>query len=183
MKQYTFSSITVKTAVVHTVTYFLVGLISFALLDYSTKYADPIVSGLMRQTDHPLVAAGPAFQLLRGFLLGIVFYFLRDIIFPKKHGWLTMWLVLVIVGILSPFAAAPSSIEGMLYTVLPIWFHVTNFPEILIQSGLLAWLTHYWVNHIEKKWLGWLLWIVVGIVVLLSVLGALSALGILPSAA
>lgn len=182
MKQYTFSSITVKTAVVHTVTYFLVGLISFALLDYSSKYADPIVSGLMRQTDHPLVAAGPAFQLLRGFLFGIVFYLLRDIIFPKKHGWLTMWLVLVIVGILAPFAAAPSSIEGMLYTVLPMWFHITNFPEILVQSGLLAWLTYYWVNHPETKWLNWVLWIILAIVFLLSTLGALSALGILPSA-
>ena len=158
MKQYTFSSITVKTAVVHTVTYFVVGLISFALLDYSTKYADPVVSNLMRQTDHPLVAAGPAFQILRGFLLGIVFFLLRDLIFPKTHGWLTMWLVLVIVGILAPFAAAPSSIEGMLYTVLPMWFHLTNFPEILVQSGLLAWLTYYWVNHPEKRWLGWVLY-------------------------
>ena len=64
MKQYSFFSITVKTAVVHTVTYFLVGLLSFALLDYSTKYADPVVSNLMRQTDHPLVAAGPAFQFI-----------------------------------------------------------------------------------------------------------------------
>jgi hypothetical protein len=183
MKSYSFSSITIKTAVVHTVTYFLVGLLSFALLDYSAKYADPIVSNLMRQTDHPLVAAGPALQLLRGFLLGIVFFLLRDLVFPKKYGWLTMWLVLVIVGILAPFAAAPSSIEGMLYTVLPMWFHFTNFPEIFIQSGLLAWLTWYWVNHPEKKWLSWALWILVVIIVLLSTLGALSALGILPSAA
>lgn len=182
MKQYSFASIVVKTAVVHTVTYFIVGLISFMLLDYSAKYADPVVSGLMRQTDHPLVAAGPAFQLLRGFLFGIVLYFLRDMIFPKKNGWLTLWLVLVVVGILSPFAAAPSSIEGMLYTVLPMWFHLTNFPEIFLQSGLLAWLTHYWVNHPEKKWLGWALWAVLVIVILMSSLGALSALGVLPPA-
>lgn len=182
MKQYSFASITVKTAVVHTATYFIVGLFSFVLLDYATKYADPIVSGLMRQTGHPLVAAGPAFQLLRGFLFGIVFYLLRDIIFPKKYGWLTMWLVLVIVGILSPFAAAPSSIEGMLYTVLPMWFHITNFPEILVQSGLLAWLTHYWVNHPEKKWLSWVLGILVAVVILMSMLGALSAMGVLPPA-
>ena len=113
-----------KTTIVHTVTYFIVGLIAFTFLDYSAKYADPIVANFMRQTDHPLVAAGPLFQLLRGFLFGIVFYVLREIIFPQKRGWLTLWLVLVIVGILSPFGAAPSSIEGMLYTVLPIWFHI-----------------------------------------------------------
>jgi hypothetical protein len=181
LKQYSFASISVRTAVVHTVTYFVVGAISFLLLDYSTRYADPVVSRLMRQTDDPLVAAGTLFQLLRGFLFGIVFYFLRDIFFTRKNGWLTMWLMLVIVGILSPFAAAPSSIEGMLYTVLPMWFHISNFPEILVQSGLLAWLTFYWVNHPEKKWLSWVLWILLIIVVLMSLLGTLSALGILPS--
>jgi hypothetical protein len=182
MKQTSFSSITLKTILVHTVTYFIVGFLSFALLDYSAKYADPAVSNLMRQTDHPLVAAGLLFQVLRGFLFGIVFYALRDVIFPKKRGWLTLWLVLVVVGILSPFGAAPSSIEGMLYTVLPAWFHIAGFPEVFIQAGILAFLTHYWVNHPEKKWLTWLFAILFVIVVLFSVLGILSAVGILPAA-
>ena len=182
MKQTSLLSISIKTALVHTVTYFLVGLLSFIFLDYSAKYADPIVSNLMRQTNDPLVAAGPAFQLVRGFLLGIVFYALRDLVFPNKRGWLTLWLVLAIVGIFAPFAAAPSSIEGMLYTVLPMWFHVANFPEIFIQSGVLAWLTHYWVNHPERKWLGWVMSILTVIILLMSLLGALSALGVLPTA-
>jgi hypothetical protein len=183
MKQPSFTSIALKTTVVHTVTYFIAGLFAFTFLDYGAKYADPIVAGLMRQTDHPLVAAGPMFQILRGFLFGIVFYTLREIIFPQKRGWLTLWLVLVIVGILSPFGAAPGSIEGMLYTVLPVWFHITGFPEVFVQAGLLAFLTHYWVNHPEKKWLAWLFGILFVIVVLLSLLGMLSALGILPAAA
>lgn len=177
-----FTSIVTKTAIVHTVTYFLVGLVSFLGLDYASKYADPVVSQLMRQTTHPLIAAGPAFQLLRGFLFGIVFFALRDVVFTSKRGWLTLWLVLAIVGIFAPFAAAPSSIEGMLYTVLPMWFHIVNFPEIFIQSGLLAWLTHFWVNHPEKKWLGWTMGIITALVILMSTLGALSAIGVLPSA-
>lgn len=182
MKQPTFSSIAIKTAVVHTVTYFIVGLLSFALLDYTAKYADTVVSGFMRQTDHPLVAAGPAFQVLRGLLFGIVFYVLRDVIFTQKRGWLRLWLVLVIVGILSPFGAAPSSIEGMLYTVLPTWFHIAGFPEVFVQSGLLAFFTHYWLNHSEKKWLGWVFGIIFVLVILMSALGALAAMGFLPSA-
>jgi hypothetical protein len=182
MKQLTFSSITLKTTLVHIVTYFIMGLIAFTLLDYSTKFADPVAVNMMRQTDHPLVAAGPIFQILRGFLFGIVFYVLREVIFPHKRGWLTLWLVLVIVGILSPFGAAPSSIEGVLYTVLPFWFHIMGLPEVLIQAGLLAFLTHYWVNHPEKKWLGWLFWIAFVVMVLLSLLGLLAAFGFLPSA-
>jgi hypothetical protein len=56
---------------------------------------------------------------------------------------------------------------------------VVNFPEIFIQSGFLAFLTHYWVNHPEKRWLNWLLGIVTVVIVLLSLLGALSAFGVL----
>jgi len=182
MKQFSFSSIALKTTLVHTVTYFIIGLLSFTILDYSAKYADPIVANFMRQTDHPLVALGPLFQVLRGFLFGIVFYALRDIIFTQKRGWLTLWLVLVIVGILSPFGPAPGSIEGILYTVMPVWFHIAGFPEVFIQSGLLALLTHYWVNHPEMRWLNWSFGIAFVIVVLLSTLGTLSALGVLPSA-
>ena len=39
MKQPSFASITLKTAAVHTVTYFIVGVLSFFLLDYTAKYA------------------------------------------------------------------------------------------------------------------------------------------------
>jgi hypothetical protein len=70
----------------------------------------------------------------------------------------------------------------MIYTVLPAWFHLAGFPEVFLQSGLLAFLTHYWVNHPEKKWLAWLLGIVFGLVILMSALGMLSALGLLPAA-
>jgi hypothetical protein len=183
MKQPSFISITLKTIAIHTVTYFIVGLISFLWLDYSAKFADPTVANLMRQTDHPLVAAGPMFQVLRGFLFGIVFYALREIIFARKRGWLTLWLVLVIVGVLSAFGPTPGSIEGMIYTVLPTWFHIVGLPEVFIQSGLLAFLTYYWVNHPEKKWLAWLFGVIFAIVVLLSLLGILAALGILPTTA
>jgi hypothetical protein len=182
MKSLSFSSITWKTVIVHTVTYFLVGFIAFTFLDYSAKYADTVVANLMRQTDHPLVAAGPSFQIIRGFLFGIVFYLLRNCIFNSKRGWLVLWAMLVIVGIVSPFGAAPSSIEGLLYTVLPTWFHLAGFPEVFIQAGLLAFLTHYWVNHPEKKWLNWVLGILFGIVLLLSLFGLLAALNVLPAA-
>jgi hypothetical protein len=179
--KYSFSVISLKSTIVHTVSYFVIGLLALTFLDYSAKFADPIVANVFRQTDHPLVAAGPLFQVLRGFLFGIAFYFLREIIFPRKYGWLTLWLVLVIVGILSPFGAAPSSIEGMIFTVLPAWFHLVGYPEVVVQAGLLAFLTHYWVNHPEKKWLNWVFGIIFVLSVLMSSLGILAALGMLPA--
>ena len=177
--KFSFSVISLKSTIVHTVSYFVIGLLAFTVFDYSAKFADPIISNMFRQTDHLLVAAGPLFQVVRGFLFGIVFYFLREIVFPRKYGWLTLWLVFVIVGILSPFGAAPSSIEGMIYTILPTWFHVVGLPEVFIQSGLLAFLTHYWVNHPEKKWLNWVFGIIFVLCILMSSLGILDALGML----
>lgn len=183
MKENSFSlaNISLKSTLVHTVSYFVVGLIAYTFFDYSAKFADPIAANMFRQTDDVLVAAGPLFQIIRGFLFGIVFHLLREIFFPRKYGWLTMWLVLIILGILSPFGAAPSSIEGMIFTVLPTWFHVMGLPEVILQAGLLAFFTHYWVNHPVKKWLPWVFGILFVLCVLMSVLGISAAMGYLPT--
>ena len=119
---------------------------------------------------------------ISGFLPFVMSRSLASPLASLRLGWLTFWLILVIVGILSTFGPSPSSIEGMLYTVMPMWFHIVGLPEVLIQSGLLAFLTHYWVNNPEKKWLGWVFGIIFVLVVLMSLLGMLAALGYLPTA-
>jgi hypothetical protein len=70
MRSESFVSVTLKTAIVHTVTYFLTGLLAFTVLDYTRRFAEPTVAGFMRQGDDPWVASGPMFQALRGILLG-----------------------------------------------------------------------------------------------------------------
>src|SRR5712692_1767947 len=60
--------VVVKTIVTHTVTYFLIGLAAFWCFGYARKFAEPGVRSLMRQTDEPLVMAGPLFQPIRGLL-------------------------------------------------------------------------------------------------------------------
>jgi hypothetical protein len=182
MKQPSFTSTVLKATAVHTVTYFIIGLLSFLFLDYTTKYADPAVAALYRQMDDPMIAAGPLFQVLRGFLFGIAFYAARDAFFARPRGWLNLWLVLLVVGVFAPFGAAPGSVEGFVYSRLPAWFHILTLPELIVQSFLLAWLTHYWVNHPEKTWLRWSFGTAAGIVILLAFLGVLAALGVLPQA-
>ena len=98
--------------VTHTVTYFLMGVISFALLNYATRYAAPTVNQFMRQTSDPIVMAGPLFQPVRGLIFGIVIYLLRKTIFQRRNGWLILWVTLVGIGIISTYGAAPGSIEG-----------------------------------------------------------------------
>ena len=171
--QPSFWGITLRTIVVHTITYFLMGLLAFFFFDYSTQYADTSLRLLMRQTAHPLVMVGPLFQPIRGFLFGITFFLLREVLFGKKNGWLIMWVALVIIGILSPFGPAPESIEGMIFTVLPLSSHLMGQLEIYLQSLLLSVVLYYWVNHPEEKWLNWVLGMAFFLVMLFPTLGLL----------
>jgi hypothetical protein len=169
----TFWGITLKTIVVHTLTYFAVGLLAFTVFDYTTRFADPSLSGLMRQTNDPLVAAGPLFQPIRGFMFGIVFYLLRDVLFRGRGGWSTMWIMLVLVGIFSTFGPTPGSVEGLIYTTLPIRGQLFGLIEVLLQSLLLSVVTTYWVTHPNVRWLNWVLGVLFIVALLLPATGLL----------
>jgi hypothetical protein len=173
-KQLTLWGIIAKTAVVHTLTYFAIGLIAFSLFNYTARFADPALSSLMRRTDDPLVQAGILFQPIRGVLFGLVFYLLRDVLFRQKNGWLIMWITLVVIGIISTFGTAPGSIEGLIYTKVSFNSLWGGGVEVLLQSFLLSVLIYYWVKHPEKRWLNWVLGILFLIALILPALGLLA---------
>jgi hypothetical protein len=81
--------------------------------------------------------------------------------------------MLVVVGILSTFGPAPGSIEGLIYTTLPVRGQLTGLTEVLLQSLLLSIVTYYWVRHPDSRWLNWGLGILFFIVLLLPALGLL----------
>ena len=127
----------------------------------------------MRPTDDLLVTAGPLFQPIRGVLFGLVFYLLRDVLFGKRNGWLIMWAVLVVVGIFSTFGPSPGSVEGLIYTTVPIGGHLFGLIEVLVQSLLLSFVMFYWVNHPDKRWITWVSVVIFVIAMLLPILGLL----------
>lgn len=165
--------VTIKTIVTHTITYFIMGLLASTLFNYGRLYAETSLNLLMRQTSEPMVMAGPLFQPIRGFLFGIVFFLLRDTLFRRKNGWLVMWILLVVVGILSPFGPSPGSIEGMIYTVVPLEIQLIGLPEVLLQALILSVVLFYWVNHPEKTWLNWVMGVAFALVILMPILGLL----------
>jgi hypothetical protein len=162
-----------KTIVAHTLTYFLLGVITALFFDYSARFADPVIAQYFRQTSDPMVRAGVLFQPIRGFLLGAVLFLLREPFFHRKYGWLTLWVTLVVVGILSPYVGAPGSLEGLVYTKVPFSFQLTLLPEVIIQTLLFSAGLFYWVNHPEKRWLTWLLVISFFLILILPALGLL----------
>ena len=79
------------------------------------------------------------------------------------------------LGILSTFGPAPGSIEGMIYTLIPLTDQLTGLLEVVPQALLLSVILFYWVNHPEKKWLNRVLGSVFFLMLLLPVLGLLVA--------
>jgi hypothetical protein len=171
--QPTVTAILVKTTITHIITYFVMGLLASTVFDYGHLYAETNLNLLMRQTSEPLVMAGPLFQPIRGLLFGLVFLLLREPLFERKNGWLVMWITLVVLGILNPFGPSPGSVEGMIYTVLPIRLHLIGLPEVILQALLLSVVVCYWVNHPEQRWLNWVMGVVCVVILLLPVLGLL----------
>ena len=167
-------SLTVRTIVVHTVTYFVAGVLALFLLRYDQLYAEPVLSGYMRSIDDPWVMAGPLFQPIRGALFASVLYLLREPIFGHRRGWVVMWWMLMVLGVLSTFGPAPSSLEGAIYTRIPLGKQLLGLPEVVLQSLLLSFLLFVWVRHPEKRWLNWLFGVLFVIVMALPVLGLLT---------
>lgn len=169
----TVTGVIIRTITTHTITYFIMGVLASTLLNYGRMYAETSLNLLMRQTSEPLVMAGPLFQPIRGLLFGIAFFLVRDVVFGRKFGWLVMWIVLIIIGIISCFGPAPGSVEGMIYTIIPIRIQLEGLPEVILQALILSIVLAYWVNHPEKKWLNWVMGIAFFLVVLMPTLGLL----------
>lgn len=167
-----FLPLAVKTMICHTLTYVLMGILAMRFMNYAEMLARP--NSGMRHLDDPMVMAGPLFQPLRGLVFALVFYPLRERLFGRKDGWLVMAWMLIAIGIISPFAAAAGSLEGMVYSTIPIRGQVVGWLEVVPQALLLSALLCYWVNDPKKKWLNILLGIVFVLVMSLPILGLLA---------
>jgi len=160
-----------RTIVAHTITYTFMGILAMTFLNYAELFAKPEVASWMRQINDPLVMAGPLFQPIRGLIFALVFFPFRDILFGRKTGWLIMTWMLFALGILSTFGPNPGSIEGMVYTKIPIGNQFNGWLEVVPQALLFSLILWYWVRHPKKRWLNWTLAALFCIVVLMIVLG------------
>jgi hypothetical protein len=173
--QPSFVTLAAKTMACHTITYVIIGILAAHFLDYGARFAQPD-SG-MRQITDPWVMAGPLFQPLRGLVFASVFYPFRETLFGKKNGWLLMAWMLLGLGILSTFAAASGSIEGMIYSARLPQYQVIGWLEVMPQAVLFSGLLCFWVNRPGKKWLNWTLGISFFMVMALPLLGLLTRKG------
>ena len=174
-RRLTLSVLTLKTVVVHTITYFAAGFLAYTLGGYEKTFSEPPLSYLMRPTSDPWVMAGPLLQPIRGVVFALAFYPLRSVLFTRGRGWMTLWWLLLALGVLSTFGPAPGSVEGLIYTIIPPLDQILGLWEVLLQSLLFSFVLFYWVNHPGKRWLDWTLGIAFSVVMILPLLGLLLA--------
>ncbi len=129
-----FLGFAIRVIVVHMLTYFLFGILFSNLFDYKMFFRQDVIRDYMIPIAERNVWLGPFLQPVRGLVFAIGLWPLRGMLIGSKRGWLTLWGLLVTVGILSTPAAAPSSIEGMVYTRVPMWYHLLGLPEVVLQT-------------------------------------------------
>ncbi len=122
----------------HIITYVLCGILFSNLFDYRELFELENVAYFMHEYGSSSNLLGPFIQIIRGVLLALVLLIVHDSIWGKKLAWLRLWFLLVVLGIISTYSAAPSSIEGFVYTQLPLEFHLKGLPEVLIQILLFS---------------------------------------------
>jgi hypothetical protein len=166
--------IVLKSALAHSVTYFLVGVVASLWLDYEHWFAESRLHCFMRPMSEPLVMAGPLFQPLRGALFGAAFYVLKEPLLHRQQGWLSMWLVLVVLGIVNTFGPTAGSLEGMIYTTLSWRDHMRGLPEVIVQSLLLSLSIFHWLKSSRPRRWNWTLGAAFVVVMALPVLGLLA---------
>lgn len=129
-----------KTTGIHIFTYITCGIFFSVLFNYQSLFTMEGVEGFMKEVGGTSTLLGPLIQVARGILFGIVLLLFKDSFMNKKYGWLRLWAILSIIGIINTPGPSPSSIEGIVYTNIPLEFHLKGAPEIFIQTLLFSYL-------------------------------------------
>ena len=119
----------IRVMVIHVLTYLLCGVVFSALFDYTALYQQENINTFMRAVGSASSLIGPVMQVVRGLLFGLILLLLKDSIIGKKYGWLKLWAIIVGIGIINTPGPTPCSIEGIIYTQLPLEFHIKAAPR------------------------------------------------------
>jgi len=144
-----------RVTILHFLTYFIVGfLFYFTGLNavvYFENNPDPIVAGFLRPTSSLWILAGPLFNLIRGAIFGLALFPFRRVFLERKWGWVYLWGLFLALAIFAPSGPSPGSVEGFVYTELPVLFHLIALPEILLQTLVFSWLVVTWEHRKDKR--------------------------------
>lgn len=142
----------IKVTIAHFVSYLICGLIFSNIFNYEVLFQLDNVRYFMRDAYGTSSLIGPFVQILRGAIIGCILLILKDNVLKKKNSWLYLWIIFAGLGIICTPGAAPASIEGIVYSQLPLEFHLKTAPELIIQTLLFSlWVTGDFKFKISEK--------------------------------
>lgn len=162
----------------HMIAYFIAGVIAFYFMNYKEHYSSQSLSLLMRSTDSPWVAIGPALQIFRGVIIALVLYPFKKIFLEESYGSAKLALLVGGLSFLSTIGPTPGSFEGYLYTILPLQYHLLGIPETIIYVGLFSIMVVQW-NKKQEIFYIVLSIVLVLLIIFMSIMGFLKASGVL----
>ena len=166
MSDVSFSRFSFRLTVCHMVTYFVAGFLAYTLLDYRALLeAIPT----MRSIDSGWVAVGPSLQVVRGLIFAAVLYPFRQVFLTEPRGWLKLWGLFLGLAIFSTAGPAPGSVEGVIYTTIPLAVQLWGLPEVMLQTLALSTLLVLWHQRPRRAWN-----IVMGILTAIVILASLT---------
>ena len=156
----------------HTAVYFISGLIFALLCNYQELFATAEYS-FMRPFNHPLVAMGPALQIIRGAFLAIAFLPFRKVINENDQGWKYLAVALWILIHVFSDATDPGKYESFIYADFPLSIHLSTWPEQIFSVLSFSWLFHRWERNPKERRLTVPIIALVVISILTGILGVL----------
>ena len=162
----------------HTISYFIAVIIAMAFFDYQGWWSSEYISAFYRDIDSPIVALGGGFlQIFRGIIVALILLPLRKTFFEEKFGLLKLALIIFGFSIVSTYAAAITSIEGLIYLKVPLIYHIKGIPEGLIWLFLFIGILFISIKYSHKKIVTVLSIIIVALIALVTLVGYFGAIG------
>jgi len=161
----------------HTISYFLAGIIAIVFFDYREWWSSDYISAFYRDIESPIVALGGGFlQIFRGIIVALILFPLRKIFFEEKYGLLKLALIVFGFSIVSTYAAAITSIEGLIYLKVPLIYHIKGIPEGLIWLSLFIGILFISIKYSHKKIVTVFSIIIVALIAFMSLMGYFGAM-------
>ncbi|MDZ7672152.1 MAG: hypothetical protein U5K53_04875 [Halanaerobiales bacterium] len=125
-------------AVVHTLIYIITGVIFQNYLNYDPQFTSSVLYNNFREVDSFIIRFAPIFQLMRGIFIGLIIYPVYGGIVKSQYSWLKLFALLWGLTLIGSVAATPGSIEGFIYTKIPVIEHLVGLPEVTLQAFLFS---------------------------------------------
>ena len=159
----------------HVIAYFLAGLFALVVVNYKELYSTESLSMIMRPTTDPVVALGPALQIVRGAMLALAIYPIRKAFFDEKRGYLKLGLAVLVLSLLSTIGPTMGSFDGYIYTKIPAVYQILGYPEAFVYVFLFVGILYLSRKLAGKKSAMVISIVLVGLILLMGIMGFLFA--------